>query len=81
MLSNFPASLPFIVFLDQWVVKYGWRVDYLPFCGLRTYSFGMQISSLILPQGTAQLLVAGVTIYHPEWVATTWQTCVFVSLL
>lgn len=26
-------------------------------------------------KGTAQLLVAGINIYHPEWEATAWQTC------
>lgn len=25
--------------------------------------------------GTAQLVVAGAGIYHPEWIATPWQTC------
>ncbi|KAF9262083.1 hypothetical protein L218DRAFT_973720 [Marasmius fiardii PR-910] len=33
--------------------------------------------SLSVTFGTSQLLVAGITIYHPEWVATQWQTCNF----
>lgn len=31
----------------------------------------------IILKGTAQLLVAGINIYHPEWEATAWQTCTF----
>ncbi|KAG7087804.1 hypothetical protein E1B28_013745 [Marasmius oreades] len=31
-------------------------------------------ASLSVTFGTSQLLVAGISIYHPEWVATQWQT-------
>ncbi|XP_006455729.1 hypothetical protein AGABI2DRAFT_187912 [Agaricus bisporus var. bisporus H97] len=35
---------------------------------------GVWTISLSVTFGTAQLLVAGVGIYYPEWIATTWQT-------
>ncbi|KAF9033159.1 amino acid transporter [Panaeolus papilionaceus] len=35
---------------------------------------GVWTISLSVTFGTAQILVAGVNIFHPEWVATTWQT-------
>lgn len=34
---------------------------------------------LIIFKGTAQLLVAGINIYHPEWEATAWQTCTWCA--
>ncbi|KAI5825409.1 amino acid transporter [Schizophyllum commune Tattone D] len=38
--------------------------------------------SLSVTFGTAQLLVAGTTIYHPEWEATAWQTyLIFLGVL
>jgi len=35
---------------------------------------GVWTISLSVNFGTAQLIVAGAGIYHPEWVATPWQT-------
>ncbi|EIW60115.1 amino acid transporter [Trametes versicolor FP-101664 SS1] len=38
--------------------------------------------SLSVTFGTAQLLVAGINIYHPEWEATAWQTyLIFLGML
>ncbi|KAL1734611.1 amino acid/polyamine transporter I [Schizophyllum commune] len=38
--------------------------------------------SLSVTFGTAQLLVAGISIYHPEWEATAWQTyLIFLGVL
>ncbi|KAL1741306.1 amino acid transporter [Schizophyllum fasciatum] len=38
--------------------------------------------SLSVTFGTAQLLVAGITIYYPEWEATAWQTyLIFLGVL
>ena len=31
--------------------------------------------------GTGQLIVAGAGIFHPEWIATAWQTCAYPFLL
>ncbi|PPR02582.1 hypothetical protein CVT24_002154 [Panaeolus cyanescens] len=35
---------------------------------------GVWTISLSVTFGTGQILVAGVNIFHPEWIATTWQT-------
>lgn len=76
VLSDFPSSLPVTVVLDQWVVKHGWRVDYMSLCCFCTVYFSFaELSRLNFRQGTAQILVAGVTIFYPQWVATPWQTC------
>ncbi|GLB44441.1 putative amino acid permease [Lyophyllum shimeji] len=46
------------------------------------YTVGVWTISLSVTFGTAQLMVAGATIFHPEWVATPWQTyLIFVALL
>ncbi|KAF9074339.1 amino acid transporter [Rhodocollybia butyracea] len=43
---------------------------------------GVWTVSLSVTFGTAQLLVAGVEIFHPEWVATTWETyLIFLAVL
>ncbi|KAF5380325.1 hypothetical protein D9757_007967 [Collybiopsis confluens] len=43
---------------------------------------GVWTISLSVTFGTGQLLVAGVSIFHPEWVATTWQTyLIFLAVL
>ncbi|KAL0574081.1 hypothetical protein V5O48_007866 [Marasmius crinis-equi] len=36
---------------------------------------GNWMVSLSVTFGTTQLLIAGIGIFHPDWVATTWQTC------
>ncbi|OJA19383.1 hypothetical protein AZE42_08275 [Rhizopogon vesiculosus] len=36
---------------------------------------GVWTIALSVTFGTAQLVVAGVGIYYPEWIATPWQTC------
>ncbi|KAG2145448.1 amino acid transporter [Suillus bovinus] len=36
---------------------------------------GVWTIALSVTFGTAQLIVAGAGIYHPEWTATAWQTC------
>ncbi|KAF8994919.1 amino acid transporter [Cyathus striatus] len=35
---------------------------------------GVWTISLSVTFGTTQILIAGINIFHPEWVATTWQT-------
>ncbi|KIK66419.1 hypothetical protein GYMLUDRAFT_38209 [Collybiopsis luxurians FD-317 M1] len=43
---------------------------------------GVWTISLSVTFGTGQLLVAGVGIFHPEWVATAWQTyLIFLAVL
>jgi amino acid transporter len=43
---------------------------------------GVWTISLSVTFGTAQLLVAGVGIFHPEWVVTAWQTyLIFLGIL
>ncbi|KAF8230415.1 hypothetical protein L208DRAFT_1282163 [Tricholoma matsutake] len=43
---------------------------------------GVWMICLSVTFGTAQILVAGVGIYHPEWVVTSWQTyLVFVAVV
>ncbi|KAG5721210.1 Polyamine transporter TPO5, partial [Termitomyces sp. T112] len=45
------------------------------------YAVGIWTISLSVTFGTAQLVVAGVTIFHPNWVATPWQTyLIFIAV-
>ncbi|KAF8064369.1 amino acid transporter [Lyophyllum atratum] len=45
------------------------------------YTVGVWTISLSVTFGTAQLMVAGAEIFHPEWVATPWQTyLIFVAV-
>lgn len=55
--------------LDHHVERYVWYYTV-------SSSESHRLTTCIL-QGTAQLIVAGAGIYHPDWVATPWQTCVF----
>ncbi|KAG6906685.1 hypothetical protein DXG01_012602 [Tephrocybe rancida] len=38
------------------------------------YTVGVWTISLSVTFGSAQMIVAGASIFHPEWVATPWQT-------
>ncbi|KNZ81728.1 Polyamine transporter TPO5 [Termitomyces sp. J132] len=42
------------------------------------FTVGIWTVSLAVAFATAQLLIAGVAIFHPEWVVTPWQTCVII---
>ncbi|KAH0580048.1 hypothetical protein H2248_002862 [Termitomyces sp. 'cryptogamus'] len=45
------------------------------------FTVGIWTVSLAVAFATAQLLIAGVAIFHPEWVVTPWQTyLVFVAV-
>lgn len=45
------------------------------------YTVGVWTISLSVTFGTAQLMVAGAGIFHPEWVVTPWQTyLIFVAV-
>jgi len=61
------------------MVVHDWSVDSVSFCDLcaiiDAFFRGMHFAKLVSIQGTAQILVAGVGIYQPEWVVTPWQTC------
>ncbi|OAX37073.1 hypothetical protein K503DRAFT_823049, partial [Rhizopogon vinicolor AM-OR11-026] len=41
---------------------------------------GVWTIALSVTFGTAELVVAGVGIYYPEWIATPWQTCKAFSM-
>lgn len=75
------------MFLDQWMAHHGWSVDdqfVCQFCTSNEYRDSHIFDTFLVwyddIQGTAQLAVAGAGIYHPEWVATAWQTCTFPDL-
>lgn len=75
------AQTPCAFLVDQWVADDGWGLDdwaFGDFCGCFVglviyYAWGADNTSS--RQGTGQLVIAGAGIYHPEWVATPWQTC------
>ncbi|KAG5350741.1 hypothetical protein C0989_009441 [Termitomyces sp. Mn162] len=64
--------------LDQWVALYRRNLDREPCGSFRaTFFIFHRVMNLTYLQATAQLLIAGVAIFHPEWVVTPWQTCVY----
>lgn len=67
------------ILVDQWMVDDGWSVDHKlirHLCEPSVLEDNSPLkSSLLRWQGTAQLIVAGSTIYHPDWIALPWQTC------
>ena len=63
--------------IDGWLNLVGnWTITLSVTFGIPSHVFRNHRLTRIL-QGTAQLIVAGAGIYHPDWVATPWQTCVF----
>lgn len=64
--------------MDKWVADDGGRVDDLPVSHFRKTAVpcdSMRLSDQGALQGTAQIIVAGAGIFHPDWVAKSWQTC------
>lgn len=67
--------------VDQWLAYHDRRMDYFAERQFWCFAFSPLISVYLLRhQGTAQLIVAGAGIYHPDWIATAWQTCTPSSL-
>jgi len=71
------SQLQVIAFLDQRVAELSRCLDYEPFRYFRTFfsSVFPPTAHLKMKKGTAQLIVAGVGIFHLEWAAKPWQTC------
>lgn len=78
MLSPCACAIQSARELDQRLVDDGGGVDDLLVRHVRESLQVIARRPLILGgKGTAQLVVAGASIFHPDWIATPWQTCKF----
>lgn len=81
MLSPCACAIQSARELDQRLVDDGGGVDDLLVRHVRESLQVIARRPLILGgKGTAQLVVAGASIFHPDWIATPWQTCKFTLL-
>lgn len=81
MLSPCACAVQSARELDQRLVDNGGGVDDLLVCHIRESLQVVTRRALILGgKGTAQLVVAGASIFHPDWIATPWQTCTCILL-
>ena len=64
--------------INGWLNLVGnWTVTLSVTFGTIPVFFRKSINLSRIFSGTAQLIVAGAGIYHPDWIATPWQTCAF----